>query len=156
MYRRGVLRTFVALAFATACAPATAQQPPAAPDRATPDSWELTLHLSGGFAGLDRTLELLGTGVMRGIDRKRSAQIAAQATDQERARIASLVSALKSGATARSTECRDCLEYTLNIRRGSERFVFELDDSSLAQSSVEPLVNVLVTALNRALAGNGR
>ena len=151
------MRIFVAVAFAAACAPARAQQRPASGVQSAASPWRLTLHVAGGFAGLDRTLELTSAGDTRAIDPRRGTPIASQAEATELAAIASLVTALKSTAPAqRNANCRDCLEYSLDIQRGGERLAFRLDDSNLPGSEAEPLVGAANTMLNRLLSGSGR
>jgi hypothetical protein len=43
------------------------------------DVWQLTLQLTGGFAGIDRQLELASTGELKVTNRRRGTQVITQA-----------------------------------------------------------------------------
>ena len=145
-----VLQILVAVAFVTACAPTIAQPPPAGGGRRPANRWQLTLHVSGGVAGLDRSLDLASSGETRATDLRLGTRISRQAAENE------LAAALKAAPSSRNAVCRDCLEYSLDLQRGAERLVFQLDDSSLSRSDAEPLVSTLAGILNRLLAGSER
>ena len=114
--------------------------------------WQLTLQLTGGFAGVDRQLEVASTGELKVTDRRRGTHVVTQASPSELAQIASMVADLKSVDAVRRSTCRDCVQYDLNIRLSGRSLVFNINDESLAGTPVEPLVNLLTRALNRELS----
>jgi hypothetical protein len=116
------------------------------------DVWQLTLQLTGGFAGIDRQLELASTGELKVTDRRRGTQVITQASASELAQIASMVADLKSVDPVRGSTCRDCIQYDLRIRLSGRSLLFSINDVSLVGTPVEPLVNVLTGALNRELS----
>jgi hypothetical protein len=117
--------------------------------------WRVILTLSGGFAGVDRSLDVASTGELSAADRGRGASISRRATAPELAEIGPLVEAVKPMTESRrSTTCRDCFEYALQIERDGERFTARLDDTNLAGSGFAPLVKTLTALLNRALPPN--
>ena len=127
------------------------QSPPAA----AADPWRVALALSGGFAGADRTVEVASTGELSAVDRKRGTRVSRQATASEFVQIKSLLDAVKSTASPPpGTRCRDCLAYALEIERDGKRSTTRVDDTNLAGSGFESLVNALTALLNRALARN--
>jgi hypothetical protein len=122
---------------------------------AAADLWRVTLVLSGGLAGADRTIAVASTGQLLAVDRKRDTRISRQATTAEIIQIKSFLDAVTSTASPRpGTRCRDCLAYTLAIERDGARSTATVDDTTLAGSGFESLVNTLTTLLNRALARN--
>ncbi len=118
----------------------------------THDAWQLTLQLTGGFAGIDRQLELASTGELKVTDRRRGTQVITQASASELAQIASMVADLKSVDAVRGATCRDCVQYDLRIRLSGRSLLFSLNDVSLVGTPVAPLANVLTGVLNRELS----
>jgi hypothetical protein len=145
-----VMSAAAAFFIVVACA---ASQGPSSGGIPTDDRWRIVFQLSGGIAGLDRQLEVTSTGELVAQDRRRGTRVAAQTTANELAQIASLVAAAKSVDPGRQTACRDCLLYDIEIDARGRSFVFHLDDLSLPNSGVEPLVKALMNLLDRALAG---
>ena len=119
---------------------------------ASQDVWQLTLQLTGGFAGADRQLELASTGVLNVTDRRRATQVSTEASASELAQIASMVAGLKSVDGVRESTCRDCVQYDLRIRLNGRAIFLRFNDMSLDGTPVEPLVRVLTGTLNRELS----
>ena len=145
---------FIALA-ACGFVPAAQPLPPAAPSQqpATAESWQLSFQLSGGFAGVDQRLELASTGALRARDRRRAADVSARTPATDVARITALLAELKSIDSRGGGTCRDCLEYDIEIQTGGRSRVFHLQDTTLGNSGIEPLVKILTRLLDDALAG---
>ena len=114
--------------------------------------WQLTLQLTGGFAGVDRQLELASTGELKVTDRRRGTHAITQASASELAQIASMVADLKTVDAVRRGTCRDCIQYDLTIRLSGRTLVFSVNDVSVVGTPVEPLTKVLTGALNRELS----
>lgn len=114
--------------------------------------WQLTLQLTGGFAGLDRQLELASTGELKVTDRRRGTQVTTQAPAGELAQIASMVGDLKSVDAVRESTCRDCIQYELRIQLTGRSLLLRVNDVSVVGTPGEPLVKVLTGALNRELS----
>ena len=161
---RTLLRTVAAFALLAVCVCCTSTFPAAAqrgnqsrqsPPAAAADLWRVALVLSGGLAGADRTVDVASTGELSAVDRKRGTRISRQATTSELVQIKSLLDAVTSTASPRpGTRCRDCLTYALEIERKGGRSTTIVDDTNLAVSGFESLVNALTALLNRALAKN--
>jgi len=69
----GLTILFAQSVFATSAGPSM---------QGTADSWHVSLHVSGGFAGVDRELELASTGALTARDRKRGTSATVQAPAQ--------------------------------------------------------------------------
>jgi hypothetical protein len=155
---RAALRIAAASALLTVCSAgvwvvAAGQSSTPVPRAA--DGWRVILTLSGGFAGVDRRLDVSSTGELSAADRGRGASVSRLATAPELAEIGMLAASVKPPASSRRpTNCRDCFEYALEIERGGERFATKFDDTNLPASGFAPLVNALTTLLNRALPPN--
>jgi hypothetical protein len=153
------LTQVAACAVLAACSGVKLEQPvsatPAAvaAQRTAVENWQVTLRLSGGFAGLQRELELSSTGQVTAIDRKLNKQVKTEVTETELTEIASLVTKAQPYPSGRAERCRDCLEYHLDVRADSRRFSTDLDDTNLTSSGLEALIKALITVQNRALAG---
>lgn len=126
-------------------------QAPSAP-AATNEPWRLEIHLSGGFAGLDRQLDLSSTGELKASDRKRDTHVTARLSAEDIAQIGSLIP-VTPAASASRTGCADCLLYDLTLHAHGQAVVLHLDDINLGRSGIEPLIRSLLTLLDRALTG---
>jgi hypothetical protein len=116
------------------------------------EPWRLEIHLSGGFAGLDRQLDLSSTGELTASDRRRDAHVTARVAAGDIAQINSLIP-VAAVASANRTGCADCLLYDLTLHAHGQSVVVHLDDITLGRSGVEPLIRSLLTLLDRALTG---
>jgi hypothetical protein len=133
----------------TACA-ATAGQSQAS----STSPWTVTFQLSGGIAGVMRTLTVSNTGAVTAEDSRRPGRVSGQATPDELKAIAAFVAAEVPASQSRSASCRDCLLYELEVN-GGRRSGYQFDDATLTGSVVEPVVRTLVTILNRTLTPVG-
>ena len=115
-------------------------------------TWNLSLHLTGGFAGFDRELQLASNGELTASDRKRNLRITAKAASADLDRIAALLDTAKSVQPGRLTACSDCLQYVVEIR-SEKPIVWQLNDLNLHQSGLAELVGALTGLMNRALSG---
>jgi hypothetical protein len=116
------------------------------------EPWRLEIHLSGGFAGLDRQLELSSTGELTASDRRRDTHITARLSAGEIAQIDALIPVAPAVSASR-TGCADCLLYDLTLYVHGQSVVVHLDDISLGRSGTEPLIRSLLTLLDSALTG---
>ena len=114
--------------------------------------WRLQLRLSGGFAGLNRELELSSTGELSASDRRRDTHVTARVSSDEIAKIGSLIPATPASPAGKSG-CADCFLYDVTLFLRERSVVVRTDDISLAGSNIEPLVRSLVALLDRALTG---
>jgi hypothetical protein len=141
--------------FGAACA--FVQAPAAPSDQGmTPASWNLVLHVSGGFVGLDRELRVASTGTLIATDRRRKTTATSRASAPRLAELNSLISKLSDRPEGRSngpTECRDCVHYRVELRTDSRTLIADLDDVSVAGTELESLIKALNVLLNEALAG---
>ena len=133
--------------------PVTLQSAAPPGQAASTEGWQLSFQLSGGFAGVDQRLELASTGSLTARDRRRDMAVAAKISSDDVARIGALIADLKAVPAAGRSTCPDCLTYDLEIRTGGKSLVFRLNDGSLPNSGLEPLVQTLRSLLSGAWTG---
>lgn len=150
------VRRVVAIAVLAVGCSSAASTPPAVvagEAQATPDSrnWTLTFELSGGIAGFMRRLRISSTGDLFAEDLRRNVAGSARAGSDEIAQLNSFVAAGHRDRKSRSASCRDCLEYVVDIDVNGRRSRLELDDLSLQDSDLTPVINLLSTLLDRTI-----
>lgn len=116
------------------------------------ESWQVEFHVSGGFAGLDRKLQLRSTGQLTVSDRNRRVSVDGQASPEDLDRVAALLEDALTASVVRDTRCRDCMEYEIRIERDGESRVTRLNDSNRGSSGLEELVRILERLIQDALA----
>jgi hypothetical protein len=121
-------------------------------DQATRESWSLTLRVSGGIAGLNREMELASSGSATVTDLRRNRQVRRQILPEELLEIDRLVGAAVSLDVPDQTQCRDCLSYSVELRRRGQQLTIRANDDSLSASKIAPLVHALSRLQNRLLA----
>lgn len=122
---------------------------PSSPDNQA--GWRLTFHVSGGFAGFDRQLELTSTGTATATDNRRKRQVAGQATRDELQVLDRLAMSAASTTAPNRTSCRDCFEYAIDLRLPGKSVMIRARDEGLADSGAAPLVRILTRLLDRLL-----
>jgi hypothetical protein len=115
--------------------------------------WRVTLRVSGGFAGVDKELQLASTADFIAIDRRRNLHVSGQLLPEEADRIRSLIDGAKSHDTARQDDCRDCLLYDIQLQTDRQSMAWHLSDAGLAASGFEDLVTSLRAVMERAFSG---
>ena len=117
------------------------------------DGWTLTLRVSGGFAGVDRTLQVTNSGGVTAIDHRRSQTATSTASPALLAELIDLDRRLTNVVDPAPSVCHDCLIYELTFRpeTGQSR-VWRLDDRTREPADLVGLVTSLADALNGALA----
>lgn len=116
--------------------------------------WTVIMRLSGGIAGLSRSLEISSDGAATAIDERSGKTGKRQLTSDELTKLTGLINSasLKSPGGA-PAGCADCFIYNLEISSDSGKFAAQLDDVSLPDSGMELLAGYLGKLMNQMLAG---
>jgi len=115
-------------------------------------AWSITFEVSGGLAGMDRTLSLDSEGKAVAADVRKGTEASASLTDEQVARVGALLQTLcPFESTRRKTICADCLSYELVIQWGDQSFRLSATDVTLAEQRLEPLVSELNALLGEVL-----
>jgi hypothetical protein len=108
--------------------------------------------MSGGFAGIQRSVELSDDGVLRVEDRNTGRQVTAQISTTDLEAITTLLTQVQPASSSpRFSNCRDCLYYEITVQRGNETFTAEMSDLDLDQSALSLLINTLARVQEQAL-----
>jgi hypothetical protein len=116
-------------------------------------TWSITLDQSGGFAGVQRAVTITSDGKVIAWDMRAEHSGSMQLSEAELAELRRQVSAVGVvGQTGTETGCADCFIYDLKIETASAVYSVALDDVTLPDSGLEPLVTYLRGLMERALA----
>jgi hypothetical protein len=127
------------------------------PGRKPLESWNIVYGVSGGFAGLRRQMELESTGKAIVTDLRQKRTVKQQATKEQMTKIANALSRIdfpeaQKTKSGRSSNCRDCFEYTIIMFSDGRPYRLHFDDESLRGSPCAGLAGLLSTMMDEALA----
>ncbi len=126
---------------------------PPSPEPVTSATWRIRFTMSGGFAGIIRSVELSDDGLLRVSDQRTGRQSEIQISTTDLEAINGWVARAQSPPLLpRFSNCRDCLHYDITIHRGNETVTAELTDLNLDQSDLSLLINKLAALQETALS----
>lgn len=118
------------------------------------ENWTIKLSISGGFAGLQRVVEISNSGQLTVTDQKSNRQVTIQVPNDELANIEVILAETKPPQSpSRPPTCQDCFQYELDVQMEGKDYTVLLNDINLPDSGVDKLINALVDLQERALAG---
>lgn len=134
---------------------------PRAQDTSTPasaqsvelgDTWTIKMTQSGGIMGLRRLVEISSDGKYTVTDERMNKSVSGVLPTNELTTLKRTVFALNMDSqTPKQSVCADCFVYEIEIESGGNEVSMQLDDISLPDSGMEPLVSFLLTIMNTAL-----
>lgn len=149
----------LALVFSlTACIPGLMRPQATQPEatRSAPLSqgnWNVKLTQSGGIMGLQRNLTVTSDGKVVAVDERTNRTVTSQLTQEELGRLnVRLDGAAFPPAASQQSVCADCFSYDLEVRSGGETYKAQLDDITLTDSDLEPLIAFLRSLLDRSFS----
>jgi hypothetical protein len=110
--------------------------------------WHLRMEQSGGIAGISRTLEISSNGETTITDAQTKKQSVGQLSADQIAQLTELVASSSYKSPLKKTSCADCFIYNLQIDNGGKIFQAQVDELSLRNSGLEPLIGFLGELLN--------
>ena len=108
-----------------------------------PVDWNVTLVKSGGIMGVSRSVQIASSGEVTLKDLRSNLTTQSKLTPAELATLAGLVLSANPDGPAQPSQCADCFIYDVKINLGDEIHELQFDDSSLAGSPLQPLVEFL-------------
>ena len=136
-----------------ACAPLGTQVPNTQSTPSHGDSWTITLRQSGGFVGVDKTVQVSSDGQLVAADQRSGRRAALELAPKSISELSQLYYDAASPAQApRESACADCFVYDLAIETQGGNTDIRLDDTSLAGSKAGPLIHYLIQLRDAALA----
>jgi hypothetical protein len=124
------------------------------PSNQSPDDWNITFRVSGGFAGISRVLTVASTGSVDATDQRRGAHVAGRLAPADRVEVETALAQLKSSELRRNAACRDCFQYDIDVRLRDRRMEFHVDSAAVDVTDVNALVKALSVVLSRILASH--
>ncbi len=111
------------------------------------------MQLSGGIAGLSRSIEITSDGAVIAKDERNGKTMKRQLTSDELTQFVSLIkSASLKSTSGGSTGCADCFIYNIKMTSDSRNFSVQYDDVSLPDSGMSSIVKYLADLMSRMLA----
>lgn len=128
--------------------------PSALPACEPPSEWQATLALSGGFAGVARSITVSRAGDVTARDERSGANSSDDLSGMEIAALESwLCAALEAPAPGRPGPCADCFGYSLEITAaGYGNYSRTWNDLTLRDDPAAPFVQALLKLLDSLLA----
>ncbi len=126
-------------------------------DRRPWGSWSIIYGVTGGFAGIKRQLELESTGKVTVNDFKQKRTVRKEASREQMTNISTALSKIDFPETqrpqsGRSSNCRDCFEYTIIIFNDGRQYKLHYNDLSLRSSPCAGIAALLSAMMNHTLA----
>ena len=107
-------------------------------------NWQITMTLTGGVAGRDQSVEISSSGEMIITDLRTKQETTSQLPADKIASLTKLVASSNYRPPSKpQSGCADCFVYNLEIVSGGEKFQAQLDDISLPDSGLQPLISFI-------------
>ena len=143
---------FILLAAAFLLAGCSPQQVEAtATPPALEETWSVKMTLSGGIAGLLRTVEVQADGSYVVVDERADTTIQGKLEDEKLLVLKGFIENLVITTPKNPAVCADCFVYDIEIRNGGKTMIANADDLSVGESGLGELVNFLQELINTAL-----
>lgn len=115
--------------------------------------WTIKMGQSGGIMGLSRSVEISSDGKLTVVDERANKTISGELSAVELSKVNELISSSKYVPPSKPNgmACADCFIYDLEIRTDGEKFAAQLNDVSLPNSGLEPLVTYLRELIDKTL-----
>ena len=154
MPRTIFLYIFLITLLITGCVPSATPEPlntPTAELSAPGNDWTIKMTQSGGFAGVSRSVEVSSDGKYTVVDERAKKTVSGELTTDELSELNQLVMTSKYVSAAKPNGCADCFVYDLEAQVNGEKLSVQLNDVSLPNSGLEPLVSYLRGVIDTAL-----
>lgn len=116
------------------------------------DSWQINMQISGGVAGVRRSIVVNSLGEATASDAKKNQTVSSQLSEDELGKLFGLIKDLPEEWVMVNKDCKDCFEYALDITRGAKEFSANLNDLELVDTDLDPLINALLVIQNQLLS----
>jgi hypothetical protein len=117
------------------------------------NEWTIKVGHSGGIMGLSRTVEISSDGKFTVADKRTNKTVSGELSAVELSKLNELVASSQyvSPSKPNGMVCADCFIYDLEIQADGKKFAVQLNDISLPDSGLEPLVTYLRELIDKAL-----
>jgi hypothetical protein len=114
-------------------------------------SWTITMTHSGGIMGLQRSVNIDSSGAYTVQDSRGEQAFTGQLSDEELANLIQVANSTEYSASGRPHGCADCFVYNIEINGDGGRFSAQVDDTSLEESGLTPLIIALRDIIAREI-----
>jgi hypothetical protein len=115
------------------------------------DEWSVNMTLSGGIAGLMRSIEVKADGSYTVTDERTGNTASGELTEDELAELEEIISTLEFSTSRNPSACADCFVYDIEILSGGQKMIVNSDDTTLDDSGVGTLAQFLRGIMDSAL-----
>jgi hypothetical protein len=115
------------------------------------EDWSVNMTLSGGIAGLMRTVEVKADGSYTVTDRRAGNIVSGELTEEELTRLEEVISTLEFSTSKNPSACADCFVYDIEIISGGQKMLVSADDVTLGDSGAGTLAQFLREIMDSAL-----
>lgn len=115
------------------------------------DTWTISMTHSGGIMGLLRSVEIISTGSYTVKDERSDKNIAGQLSEEELANVIEVVNSSTYSQNKNPAICADCFIYDIVITGDGGEFSAQVNDISIEESGLSPLVTILRGIIERDL-----
>lgn len=113
--------------------------------------WSIKMYQSGGIMGLRRNIELKSDGNYTVTDERTGKSVKHELTQTQVANFQNMINAMQFTAKKSNAVCADCFIYSLEIQSNGQKMTMQLDDMSLPDSGMQPLVDSLRKLMDNSL-----
>jgi len=139
-----IIMSLTIFALAVSACSTLAQSPlPTADVPELGQTWILKMNHSGGIMGLSRSIEISSDGNYTVTDERTNSRLEGKLSAAELVKLSDLLATAISNPPpgGRNSACADCFIYTIEFKGAGTSFTAEVDDTTIAESGLEPLVN---------------
>lgn len=135
------------------CSPFASTKPASQPLPSPGQDWSAVLTQTGGFAGVDLTVEVASDGQLTARDQRTGREVTEKLSPQSRSKLSRLILATESSARGqmKQSACADCFLYELQIQMNGRTSYTRVDDTRLQDSGVADLIAFLQDLRDGAL-----
>lgn len=145
--------TLLVLAVTSACALARTAAPAPQAIPSPEGNWTLELVQSGGFAGVHLSVEVTSGGQLTATNVRSGRTSTQNLPPNTMAELRRLIPQAEiSDVAGKPSSCADCFVYELTLKSDSETIQMQADDTTLGNSPAQPLISLLRSLRDSALA----
>jgi len=115
------------------------------------NEWDVWMMQSGGIMGMMRSVQVFSDGVYTVTDSRTDRTITSSLANTEIVGLQGMITEADFIIPKPSGVCADCFVYNLESEWEGKKVVVELDDLSLPESDLEPLVTYLRNLMDSTL-----
>lgn len=113
--------------------------------------WTISMNQSGGIMGLHRSIEISADGSYTVTDERTGQSVNGQLSKAEVESLIKMVESSQYSKYGLPYGCADCFIYNIEITSDDGNFSVQVDDVSIGDSGLEPLVKMIRDVMDREL-----